>query len=339
MVVEHPEGDRCARPGDPATRIGPDVEPARHPAHRAVVPAGDPPGERGGVRCGADPGEADLVKPDLSSESFDVFAFDHPGVSVTDKVIGPMINLLLSVGLGLATFGGVTLWLGPVAGVIPALFVFFGALFLLGLRVQRAVEKRVAALTPMLEARNIKGAQAHIRQIQSDYGRWQFLLRGQLEAQLGMIDYVQMKWDEALPRLQRGQWRNWSAQLSIAAIHFRQGRKVEAWEAFAKAAKSGKKEVIVYGVWAILRLRDGERGEAMAVVTQGLEALPDNGNLRTLKKRIANKKKADPGMFGEIWYQFFPEDMAKKMLVRGRAGPQPAAAQQPRIGARRAPRR
>ena len=41
--------------------------------------------------------------------------------------------------------------------------------------------------------------------IRSDYANWQLLLNGSIEAQLGTIDYLQMKWDQAYERLGKGQ--------------------------------------------------------------------------------------------------------------------------------------
>ncbi len=87
-------------------------------------------------------------------------------------------------------------------------------------------------------------------------------------------------------------------------------------------------------------MRDGKRTEALEVVDAGLKHQPDSPMLKELQQKIANKKKVDPKAFGDLWYQFFPEDFAKQMVVRGRAGhPLMAQQPQPRIGARQAPRR
>ena len=177
-----------------------------------------------------------------------------------------------------------------------------------------------------------------LRGIQERHGRWQFMLEGQIEAQLGMLEYLQMNWDKALPKLEAGKWRNWTAWTCIGCIHYRRGRKAAAWEAFGKAADAAPKEVIIYGVWATLLVRDNERTEALNVVARGLNSQPDSKTLKDLKQKIANKKKIKNTMFGEGWYQFFPEDMAQQMMMRGRRSGMPQAPQ-PRIGARGAPRR
>lgn len=250
-----------------------------------------------------------------------------------------MINLAISLGLGTAFFVLVSLWLGPIAGVFPGLGVTGISLFLTSRRIGARVEAEMAQVVPLLQERRIDAARSKLEGIKERYGRWQFLLSGQIDAQLGMIEYLQMHWDRAMPLLQKGRWRNWTALVCIAAIHHRQGRRDEAWETFEKAAAAGSKEVIIYGIWATLLVRDGKRTEALAAVAQGLKAQPESQVLKELQSKIANKKKIKPKMFGDAWYQFFPEDMARQMITRGRRGGMPQQMPQPRIGARRAPRR
>ncbi|MBX2800130.1 MAG: hypothetical protein KTR31_20800 [Myxococcales bacterium] len=249
-----------------------------------------------------------------------------------------MINLAISLGIGVVLFAAIALWLSPVAAIIPALGVSAIAMFFLSRRVAKRVEVALAEVVPLLQARKVDLARRKLEGIKEQYGRWQFLLEGQLDAQLGMIEYLQMNWDQALPKLEKGKWRNWTALMCIGAIHFRKGRKEQAWEAFDKAANAAHKEVVIYGVWAALLVRDNQRAEALKVVARGLKSQPDSQLLKDLKQKVANKKKIKPKMFGEQWFQFFPEDMAKEMLMRGRRGGQPGMAQ-PRMGARSAPRR
>jgi predicted Zn-dependent protease len=197
-------------------------------------------------------------------------------------------------------------------------------------------------LPKLLEARRVDDAKALLLDVQSKYGRWQILLGGQMEAQIGMIDYLQMKFDDALPRLQKGTFQNWAAWLAIGCIHWRRDRRKEAWAAFEKAASNGSKEAIVWAIWAERLVKAGKRNEAVAVVAKGLEAVPKSDFLKALKKRIANKKKLDNKMFPDAYFQFWPEEFAKHYVMRGRRGGPLQGNQQapqPRFGGRAAPRR
>lgn len=248
-----------------------------------------------------------------------------------------MYSLAVSVVVGLVLYGLIGLAFGSaVAGIIPGLIGVGVVMFLLTRRVGKAVEAEMQGLVPLLQSRKIAEAQKQIRSMKERYGRWQFLLAGQLDAQLGMIEYMQMHWDAALPLLESGKWQNWTALVCIGAIHHRRGRKEKAYESFEAAAKASSKEVIIYGVWAVLLMKDGKRSEALSVLAQGLKAQPDSQVLKDLQAKIANKKKVQaPKMFGEAWMQFFPEEMAQQMMLRGQRG----VMQAPRLGARHAPRR
>ena len=256
-----------------------------------------------------------------------------------------MYNLFLALGAAALTFLGVALWLGPVAAAFPAVGVLALAMFLLSRRTGQLVSTELEGVAPLLQARRIDEAETKLVRVKEKYGPWQFLLAGQIDAQLGIIDYLQLKWDSALPKLEAGKFRNAIAQTCIGAIHYRQGRKDEAWKSFASAASVSSNDVMVYCVWATLLARDGLRTEALEAVAKGQKELPNNAVLKDLHARIANKKKIDTRAFGEGWYQFFPEELQQQLVMRGTRAPSPFAQrlgqvqQQPRPGARHAPRR
>lgn len=249
-----------------------------------------------------------------------------------------MYNLLLSIAFAAVTFALVAVLLQPVAGIIPAILVFGVAMFLLTRRIGRRIEAEMQQLVPMLQNQQVDQARKHLAGIKERYGRWQILLEGQIDAQLGMLDYLQMKWDEALPKLQNGRFRNWQAQTCIGAIHHRKGDLPKAWAELDSAMKFANKEAIVYVVYANLLLRSGERNRALEVLGKGVQNLPGSELLQQMQKDVANKRKLRTDKYPESWYQFFPEDMVKSHLVRGRRGQQPMVPQ-PRFGARMAPRR
>lgn len=253
-----------------------------------------------------------------------------------------MYNVLIAIAAGGAVFTLVAVLLSPWAAILPGLLVTAGAMFLLARRINGILEVELAKVPAMLEQRQLDEASAHLQSIQDRYGRWQLMLDGQLEAQKGMLDYLQLRFDDALPKLEKGSWRNAPALVCIGAIHFRRGRKDEAWEALTKAQDADPKDLMTHLVHAVLRSRASDRDGALAAVATGLETLPDSQHLQNLQKRLQNKKKIDVKQFPQQWYQFFPEDLQKQMLVRGRkGGPHPDLPEVPqqRIGARSAPRR
>jgi len=247
-----------------------------------------------------------------------------------------MLNPLISLGAGLVVFALVAVFLQPVAAILPAVIVFGVVFFVLVRRTGKQIEAEMSQVMSLLQARHTDEAIARLEAMKVHFKRWQPLVVGQLDAQHGMIDYLQMKWDDALPRLQNGSWRNWTALLCIGAIHFRKGDKDAAWKSFAKAAKASSKESMVYLVWATLLTRAGKREDALNALNKGLKAMPDSKKLQDLKATIANKKRIDIRAFPQSWYQFFPEDLAKQQGMRGRRGsPMPGAGfRAPRVSRR-----
>ncbi|MCB9675861.1 MAG: tetratricopeptide repeat protein [Alphaproteobacteria bacterium] len=253
-----------------------------------------------------------------------------------------MYNIAISTVAGLAVFALASVWLGPIAGIIPALIVMIGVMYGLSRRTAAQVEAEMQRIVPLLQNRQIPEALALLDDVKGRYGPWQLLLEGQIDSQIGMIDYLQLKFDDALPKLEKGKWRNWSALTCIGCIHWRKGAKEAAYKELSDAASVAGKESIVYLVWATLLTRDGERQRALEVLDQGLKEMPDSEHLKNLHKVVANKKKINTKVFPQTWYQFFPEEMAQQMMMRGRRdGPPPGMPEAPnqRISARRAPRR
>lgn len=234
-----------------------------------------------------------------------------------------MYNILIAFGVSTVVFLLISFLMSPYAAVIPALILFTILILVLTRRLGKQVETEMAKLVPLLQQRKIVQAERLIRGVQKDYGRWQVMLTGQLDAQLGMMQYLQLKWDKALPLLKKGKWRNWAAMVCIACIHYRSKRLDEAWASFEGAAAVGRKEPMVYIVWATLLTRAGRRTEALDVLTRGDKRIPDSDLLKSLRSTIANKKKIQPKKFPETWYQFFPEDLATSQIMRGRKGGPP----------------
>jgi tetratricopeptide (TPR) repeat protein len=262
-----------------------------------------------------------------------------------------MYNLLIAFGAGAVVFVLGAAVFGPFAGILPGLLVFVAAQFLLGRRTGTAIQAELAGLEPLLQGRKIDEAVALLRRVQATYKPWQFLLDQQIEAQIGILDYLQMKFDDARPRLEAGgkgpfTWtafgRNPLALALLACLHYRQGRKDEAWRVFTAASEASSTDAAIYQVWATLLARDGKRPEALAAVAAGLKAHDKHAGLLDLQHKLANDKRVDTKAFGQVWYQFFPEDLLKEQVMTGRSGT-PGGAQQrqpaPRYGARHAPRR
>src|SRR5688572_20877219 len=149
-----------------------------------------------------------------------------------------MYNLLLAMLAGIVTFAGVTAALSAVAAVLPALGVFGLAMFLLARRTGQLVQQDLASVGTLLQQQRVDEAQTKLVLVKERYSRWQFLLAGQIDAQLGLIDYLQLKFDEAKPLLEAGKWRNAPVLARLGLIEWRRGQKTEAYKLLEAATQA-----------------------------------------------------------------------------------------------------
>lgn len=235
-----------------------------------------------------------------------------------------MYNILISLGASLIVFALVSLTLQPMAAIIPTVLVLGVVFYLLTRYIGKRVEAGLAEAMALVQQRQVDAGVQRIEEIKQKWGRWQLLLSQQLDAQLGLLEYIQMHWDAAYPLLERGSWRNWMALTCMGCIKYRKDEKEAAWELFDKAAGAGGKEPMIYMIWATLLVRSRSRDKALDVLARGLKKLPDSQALKQLRSTVANKKRIETRTFPQTWYQFFPEDMARQAQARGRPGPQPS---------------
>lgn len=240
-----------------------------------------------------------------------------------------MYNLLIALAVSLLAFASVLLFDLPwYAGIMPAVLVFPAVLFLLARRTGRQLQEALAPIQAIMaglpQARSQAEAHAKLEEVRKGFaevrdtfGPWQMLLTGQLDAQMGMLDYMQQRFADALPKLQKA-WRDPMAALFEGCVLARVGSPEAAFAAFEKAASYNKKEGTIYVVWGLVALRKGQPEKALEAFSRGLTELPAHPELKRLRAAVANKQKVDPNTLGELWWRFFPEDANQQLLMRGR---------------------
>ena len=235
-----------------------------------------------------------------------------------------MLSIALSILVALLVGGAVYpifwTWYAPIP---PALLAGGLTFYLLVRWRTNRVQAEMQQLPALLQNRQLDQAEALLDGIVARHARWVLLLENQIAVQKGMLRYAQMKWDEARPLLQKGQWQNWQAHTALGAIAWRQDAPDTAWTHLDKAESAGGKEPMPYLVHAVLAVRSGDRERALRALARGLDKNPDAKPLKALRKRIANKKRIDVKQLPQTWYHFFPEDLLKQMMVRGRKGGPP----------------
>lgn len=237
-----------------------------------------------------------------------------------------MINLLLSF-LSFTTLFLIfkipfdfSIW----ASTFPSIVAFMATYILLARKIfkrfeaviytaQAELQRQATLKNPVL--RTLEGA---INILKSAYplGRWQFFIKGQIDAQIGVIYYTNDKVKEAFPYLKNSFLRHWVARGMLASYYYRQKQYDEMKTAFTEAIKGNKKVPMLYNVyaWCLSNMKDNEK--AKEVLSQGLKVLPDNQNLQKSLIALQNDKEIKLKVYGDEWYQFRLEKHPNELLAQ-----------------------
>ena len=223
-----------------------------------------------------------------------------------------MINFLLGLVASFAVAGllmtlRVSPWLGAPLGVL----VGVGLFIYLGRRTQAKLEAVFNRAGDLLKKQQFDAA---IEVIKEGYqwSRWQFLVKGSIDGQIGVIQYLRKKNEEAEPLLRTASPQHYIAKAMLAILQWKKGDKKLARASFDQAMKSGKKESLLYAVYAYFLNEIHERDAAINVLNKGLKVCEGDERLLTNRNLLQNNKAMKMKVYGEQWYQF----MLEKPVIR-----------------------
>ena len=222
-----------------------------------------------------------------------------------------MINLLVSLGAGLLGF--LAFYLPGVAhalgSILPGVIAAVAAYIFLARRSGKQLEAVMGIAQKEMMARKPERAVAALRDA-FPLSRWQFGIATSLHANMGVLLYVQKKFDEAEPHLRKSSGtllRMWQAQAMLAAILFRRKQYEEMEKVFEGAMRGNKKETLLYAVYAWCEAQRGEKKKAIEILQKGLAENQADEKLKTLLGRAQNDKRLKLDGWGEQWWQFWLE--------------------------------
>jgi len=222
-----------------------------------------------------------------------------------------VINLLLALLAGVLGFfvfylPGVAHALGSIfPGVVAAIATYI----LLARRTGKQLEAVMGVAQKEMMARKPERA---VQALQDAFAlsRWQFGIASSLHANIGVLLYVQKKYDEAEPHLRKGaatMIKLWLAQAMLGAILFRRKQYEEMEKVFDGAMRGNKGETLLYAVYAWVENQRGEKKKAIEILQKGVKENPSDEKLKTLLGRAQNDKRLKLDGWGEQWWQFLLE--------------------------------
>jgi tetratricopeptide (TPR) repeat protein len=232
-----------------------------------------------------------------------------------------VINLLLSLLAGVAGFliffvPGIAHALGSI---LPGVAAAIGTYVLLARRSGKLLEAVMGVAQKEMMARKPERAVEALLQA-FPLARWQFGVASSLHANIGVLLYVQKKFDEAEPHLRKSTGtllRLWQAQAMLAAILYRKKQYEEMEKVFDRAMSSSKSETLLYAVYAWCEHQRGEKKKAIEILMKGVEENKSDEKLKSLLQRAQNDKRLKLDGWGEQWWQFWLETPPQMMNPQG----------------------
>ncbi len=228
-----------------------------------------------------------------------------------------MINVALSLAAMVAAFLVFKLSGLPwIASVLPGIVALIATYILLARRTMKQLEAVMAATQKELQGRKVDRAIA-VLQGAFPLARWQFLVEGQINAQIGTLLYIQKKFDEAEPYLVKSFVKMWPARAMLGAQHYRRKEWSKMEDVFEAAIKSNKNESLLYAVYAWCEEKRGERKKALEILQRGVKENPSDEKIKNLLSRAQNDKRMKLEVWQEQWYQFWLENPPPQMPPGG----------------------
>ncbi len=218
-----------------------------------------------------------------------------------------MINLLLGLGAALAVvilaaLLTIKLWISLPLGLLAgaALFIW------LGRQVQQELEKIFGRAGELMKKQQFDQA-IEVMKEGYKFSSRQFLVKGSIDGQIGVVHYIRKQNEAAEPLLATASMQHYIAKAMLGIIQWKRGEKKKAKTTFDLALKTGKKESLLYAVYAYVLLEMGERDKAIEVLNKGLTVCTGDERLITNRNLLQNGKALKMKVYGEQWYQFLLE--------------------------------
>ncbi|HJW43613.1 MAG TPA: hypothetical protein VJ463_04120 [Geothrix sp.] len=218
-----------------------------------------------------------------------------------------MINLLLGLGAALAvillsSLLSIKLWISVPIGILAGAGLFIWQ----GRKVQQELERIFTRAGELLKKQQFEKA---IEAMKEGYrfAPRQFLVKGSIDGQIGVVQYLRKKNEEAEPLLASASMQHYIAKAMLGILQWKRGEKKKAKETFDLALKTGKKESLLYAVYAYVLVEMGERDKAIEILNKGLGICRGDERLITNRNLLQNGKALKMKVYGEQWYQFLLE--------------------------------
>ena len=233
-----------------------------------------------------------------------------------------MLTLLLGILVGIIT--------GYLGYLIYPSFVLASITFVVGILVfnffmGRYFMNKLTAVFNSTE-KDIKSGKADIAiekmKTGYKYAKWQFLVKQQIDSQIGIILYANKRFDEALPYLKNSLKANWMSMSMLAAYYYKQKDYANMKAVMEKSSKANKKDSFTQCLYAYFLSETRDVDGAIAVLAKAMKKLPSDERLQNASDALKNKKKIKMQAYGTLWLQLhlakMPDGIKQYQTLIGR---------------------
>jgi len=237
-----------------------------------------------------------------------------------------MYTILTALGIGVVA--GVVwtllgLWKTWAMGIVLGIFVFVLSFVLISRRIAKTLEPRFQQIQKQIQGGSTQLALKGLEEMMP-LAKWQVMLKGQLNAQLGSLCFTMGQEAKAFDYLSKASARSADGQLFLASLHSRRKEPEKARQVLETAIRHNKKQLMLYHVYAWLLLRDGDRDGAIEQLLRAQKVEKSNEDTKDNLLRLQNGKKMNMKRFGMAWYglQFekLPASMRQTQAPMARKG-------------------
>lgn len=226
-----------------------------------------------------------------------------------------MYSIIIAAVLGIAV--GVAwalsgLWGGWILGMILASIVLIATFFVISRIVNKRLEPRMLQVQRQIQSGSPQLGLKSLEEMLS-LGKWQLMLEGQLQAQIGSIHYGLGDEKKAIESLSKSSPRATDGQMILASISFRKGDYQKAVGILETAIRFNKKNAMLYNLLAYMQLARGDRDAAISTLNRGKKANPIDNPTKENLNRLRNGKRMVMRSFGMPWYSLKLEKVPGSM--------------------------
>ncbi|ADD69172.1 conserved hypothetical protein [Denitrovibrio acetiphilus DSM 12809] len=135
------------------------------------------------------------------------------------------------------------------------------------------------------------------------YAKWQFMVKEQIDSQIGILYYTSKSFDQAEPYLQNAFSKNWMAMSMLAASYYKKGDMAQVRRVMDKGIKGAPKEPFMYALYAWFLIEKSDKAKAVEVLSKGVAKNPVDDRLSSNLDAVKNGKKLKMQNYGNYWLQ------------------------------------